>query len=136
MKVLDASFLIDYEQGLPETAAYLQDNVDEEFIIPSTVYTEYLLGEANAASTPNLPAIRAEIDWTEIWTVTENTADLGIEAIAELPAAAPHLDGVDATVVGVAREIGAPIVAGDSDFTHEAVRDQLNVELYKAPPEA
>lgn len=135
MKVLDSSFLIDYETGEPEAAAFLQDNADEEFIIPSTVYTEYLLGEANAAPDPDLPALRAEIDWTRIWTVTKETADRGVEAVAELPANAPHLDGVDTTVVGVAREIGAPIVAGESDFTHDAVRDRLNVELYKTPPD-
>lgn len=136
MKVLDSSFLIDYEQGISEAAAYLRNNVDEEFIIPSTVYTEYLLGEANVAPDPNLPAVRAEIEWTQVWEVTRKTADIGVEAVAELPAHAPHLDGVDATVVGVAYEIGAPIVAGDSDFTHEAVRAHLNVELYKDPPDA
>lgn len=135
MKVLDASFLIDYENGEPEAAAFLHDNADEEFIVPSTVYTEYLLGEANAAPEPDLSAVRAEIDWTQVWPVTKETADLGVEAVAELPAGAPHLDGVDATVVGVARETDAPIVAGESDFTHEVVRDRLNVELYKTPPE-
>lgn len=133
MKVLDASFLIDYEQGVPAAAAYLQDHPDEEFIVPSTVYTEYLLGEANGAPDPDLPAVRAEIDWMQVRPVTEETADRGVEAVAELPAEAPHLDGVDATVVGVARESGAPIVAGDSDFTHETVRARLNVERYKAP---
>jgi len=30
---------------------------------------------------------------------------------------------------------GAPIVAGESDFTHDAVRDRLNVELYRTPSE-
>lgn len=135
MKVLDASFLIDYEQGVSETAAYLQDHSDEEFVIPSSVYTEYLLGEANGAPDPDLPKVRTEIDWTQIWDVTKETANLGVEAVAELPSQAPHLDGVDATVVGVAREIGAPIVAGDSDFTHEAVRNHLDVELYKSPPD-
>ena len=135
MKVLDASFLIDYEQGIPEAAAYLQDHADEEFIIPSTVYTEYLLGEANGAPDPDLPAVRAEIDWTQVWTVAKETADRGVEAVADLPASAPHLDGVDATVVGVAQESGAPIVAGESDFTHEAVRNRLTVELYKTPPD-
>lgn len=135
MKVLDASFLIDYEHGEPSAAAFLQDNADEEFVIPSTVYAEYLLGEANGAPDPDLPGVRAELDWTQVWPVTKDTVDLGLEAIAELPATAPHLDGVDATVVGVAQEIGAPIVAGDSDFTHEAVRGHLNVELYDGPPE-
>jgi len=93
------------------------------------------VGEANAAPEPALAAVRAEIDWTQIWTVKKETADLGVEAVAELPANAPHLDGVDATVVGVAREIGAPIVADESDFTHEAVRDRLDVEVYKTHPD-
>lgn len=131
MRVLDSSFLIDYEQGRPGAAAYLEEHADEEFVIPSTVYTEYLLGEANAAPLPDLAAVRAEIDWTQVRSVTAETADLGVEAVADLPPEAPHLDGVDATVVGVARELGAPIVAGESDFTHEAVRDRFDVELYR-----
>ena len=98
--------------------------------------TRNICSRANAAPEPTLPAVRAEIDWTRVWTVTEETADLGVEAVAELPAEAPHLDGLDATVVGVAREIGAPIVAGESDFTHDAVRDRLNVELYETPPDS
>ena len=133
--VLLSSFLFDYENGASEAAAFLHDNADEEFIIPSTVYTEYLLGEADAAPEPDLPAVRAEIDPTQVWPVTKETADLGVEAVAELPAGAPHLDGVDATVVGVAREIDAPIVVGESDVTHGAVRDRLNVELHETPPE-
>lgn len=135
MKVLDSSFLIDYEQGAPEAAAFLQSNDDESFVIPATVYTEYLLGEANGAPNPDLPAVRTEIAWAQVWAVTKETADLGVEAIADLPARAPHLDGVDATVVGVAHEISAPIVAGDSDFTHEAVRQHLNIERYRGLPE-
>jgi hypothetical protein len=54
------------------------------------VYTESLPGEANAAPEPNLPAIRAEIDWTQVWTVTEEIADLGVEAVAGLPSDAPR----------------------------------------------
>ncbi|MFB6228314.1 MAG: PIN domain-containing protein [Halobacteriales archaeon] len=135
MNVLDSSFLIDYESGDFDAATFLQANANEEFVTPSTVYTEYFLGEANAAPEPDLPAVRAEIEWAEVRAVTKETADLGVEAVAKLPANAPHLDGVDATVVGVAREVGAPIVAGESDFTHDAVRDRLQVELYKTPPD-
>jgi hypothetical protein len=54
------------------------------------VYTESLPGEANVAPEPNLPAIRAEIDWTQVWTVTEEIADLGVEAVAGLPSDAPR----------------------------------------------
>ena len=54
------------------------------------MYTENLPGEANAAPEPNLPAVRAEIDWAQVWTVTEETADLGVEAVAELLADVPR----------------------------------------------
>ena len=64
--MLDASFLIDYEAGHPAAAAFLQENADEEFVIPSTMYAEYLLGEANAAPKPDLPRVRAEIDWVQV----------------------------------------------------------------------
>ena len=35
-------------------------------VIPSTVYAEYLLGEINAAPEPDLPRVRAEIDWVQV----------------------------------------------------------------------
>ena len=54
------------------------------------MYTESLPGEANAAPEPNLPAVRAEIDWTQVWTVTEEIADLGDEAVAGLQADVPR----------------------------------------------
>lgn len=130
MKVLDSSFLIDYERGDPAAGRFLQNRADETFVVPSTVYTEYVLGEANAAPEPDLAGVRAELDWVEVRPVTRETADLGLEAIADLPPYAPHFDGIDATVVGVAREVGAPIVAGDSDFTHEIVREHLDVVVY------
>ncbi|PSQ38026.1 VapC toxin family PIN domain ribonuclease [Halobacteriales archaeon SW_5_70_135] len=136
MKVLDSSFLVDYERGDPGAATFLQDDSDEEFVVPATVYTEYLLGEANAAPEPDLAAVHAEVDWTRAWPVTEETAGLGVAAVAEPPASAPHPDGVDATVVGVVREADAPVVAGESDVTHDAVRDRLNVELYRTQSRA
>lgn len=131
MWVLDTSFLIDYEQGLPAAKSFLLDNADDTFAISATVYTEYVLGEANGAPEPDLPAVRAEIDWAEVHDVTREIADLGLEAVADLPPDAPNLDGVDATVVSLALDLGAPIVAGESDFTHEAVRDRLDVYRYR-----
>lgn len=131
MKVLDSTFLIDYEHEVVATAEYLESNADQMFVLPSTVYAEYLLGEANAAPEPNLADVRADIDWASVWTVTRETVDAGLEAIADLPASAPHFDGVDATVVGVSEEAGAPIVASDGDFTHPDVIDSLAVEVYR-----
>lgn len=68
MWVLDTSSLIDYEQGLPAAKSFLVDNADDTFAIPATVHTEYVLGEANGAPEPDLPAVRAEIEWPRFTT--------------------------------------------------------------------
>jgi len=47
MKVLDASFLIDYLNGVDATAEYLLANDDHRFVIPVPAYAEILAGEGN-----------------------------------------------------------------------------------------
>jgi hypothetical protein len=48
MKVLDADFLIDYLNGVDETAEYFLANEGEQFILPAPAYAEALVGEGNA----------------------------------------------------------------------------------------
>lgn len=45
MKVLDATFLIDYLDGVDATAEYLLEHDDETFVFPAPVYAEVLAGE-------------------------------------------------------------------------------------------
>ena len=47
MKVLDATFLIDYLDGVDATAEYLLAREDERFILPAPAYAEALVGEGN-----------------------------------------------------------------------------------------
>jgi predicted nucleic acid-binding protein len=47
MKVLDATFLIDYLNGVDATADYLLAREDERFILPVPAYAEALVGEGN-----------------------------------------------------------------------------------------
>lgn len=129
MRVLDTSFLIDYEAGHSGTEAYLRAHDDELYLIPSTVYTEFLLGDANVVIEPDLDGIRAKIDWAEVAPVTERTADAGAEAVAQLESQSPNVDGTDATVIGLAIEVDGTIVAGDADLTHESTRDGLPVDV-------
>ena len=47
MKVLDATFLIDYLDGVESTREYLQAHDSETYVLPVPAYTEALLGEGN-----------------------------------------------------------------------------------------
>jgi hypothetical protein len=47
MKVLDATFLIDYLDGVDETAEYLLEHEDKVFVAPVPAYAEALVGEGN-----------------------------------------------------------------------------------------
>lgn len=129
MKVLDTTFLIDYEAGHPGTKAYLKAHVEQEFVIPSTVYLEFLLGDANPLVDPDLDELRAKIDWAGVYPVTKRTADAGAEAVGQLGSQSPDVDGTDATVIGVAIEVDGGIVAGDSELTHERTRRDLAVDV-------
>jgi predicted nucleic acid-binding protein len=49
MKVLDATFLIDYLDGVDETAEYLLEHDTERFIVPAPAYAEALVGGGELA---------------------------------------------------------------------------------------
>lgn len=131
MRVLDASFLIDYERGLEATKEYLLDHADEEFVVPAPVHTEYLLGEVHANGGTDLPAARAELAWATVRPATERTSNLASAVADEIGSQGPRLTAVDALVAGTGRELGAPVVAGDGDLTHSETKAVLDVEEYR-----
>jgi hypothetical protein len=47
MKVLDATFLVDYLAGVDATADYLLDHENERFVLPAPAFAEVLVGEGN-----------------------------------------------------------------------------------------
>ena len=47
MKVLDATFLIDYLAGVDATAEFLVANEEVRFVFPAPAYAEVLVGEGN-----------------------------------------------------------------------------------------
>lgn len=130
MKVLDSSFLMDYEHGEPATKRYLEDNGDEWFVVPSLVYAEFLIGFALATDHSVADGRRA-LSWIdEIAPVDAGTADATTDVVTEVSDRGHALTGVDAVVAGVAHERNVPVVARDGDLTTGAVRAVLDVETY------
>jgi predicted nucleic acid-binding protein len=136
MKVLDASFLIDYGNGVAGAERYYTDHQNERFVVPSPVYTEHLLGTVHSHQPTDIPAARQEIAWTAVIEISEQMAVVAAEIADEVGPQGPNLTAIDALVAAVGRELNAPVVSSDSDLTHDETQKVIDVEEYQsaAPP--
>lgn len=131
MKVLDATFLIDYLNGVDATAEFLiANNDDETFVFPAPAYAEVLVGEGNVPD-GDVAAAKADLSWGEVYEPDADTATLAGAIASEIGPEGPHLAGMDALIAATGRELGAPVVSSDSDLTHDATKQVVNVEEYR-----
>ena len=130
MKVLDATFLIDYLDGVDAAAEYLLAHEAERFVFPAPAYAEVLVGEGNAPN-GDVAAAKADLSWGEVYEPTAETATLAGEIASEIGPDGPFLAGMDGLIAATGRELGAPIVSNDSDLTHTATKRVIDVEEYR-----
>jgi predicted nucleic acid-binding protein len=130
MKVLDASFLIDYGNGVDAAGEYLLDNADAQFLVPAPVYTEYLLGAAHSSASVDIEDARAELAWTDVVETDETTAATAAEIADAIGPQGPNLTAVDAIVAALARQMNAALVSSDGDLTHPETRNVVDVDEY------
>lgn len=130
MKVLDTSFLIDYGNEVEAAGEYLVAHDEERFVLPAPVYTEYLLGTVHSDAPTEISEARHELAWGEVVEITAETAVTAAEIAAEIGPQGPNLAAVDALVAAVGRELGAVVVSGDSDLTHDETKAVIAVEEY------
>lgn len=130
MKVLDATFLIDYLNSVDETAEYLLANEDEQFILPAPAYAEALVGEGNHPD-GNVAEAEADLSWGEVYETGEQTAVLAGKIANEIGPQGPFLAEMDGLIAAVGRELNAPVVSADSDLTHDETKKVLAVEEYR-----
>lgn len=130
MKVLDATFLIDYLDGVDATAEYLLDHEGETFVFPAPAYAEVLVGEGNAPN-GDVAAVKADLSWGDVYETDEDTAALAGEIADEIGPEGPFLAGMDGVIAATGRELGAPVVSDDRDLTHEETKRVVGVEEYR-----
>ena len=75
MKVLDATFLIDYLDGVEATKAFYEAHggENERWVMPVPAYAEALVGEGNLPS-GDVDGARGALSWGETYAVDERTA--------------------------------------------------------------
>jgi len=132
MKVLDANFLIDYLEGDEATKEFYEANggESERWVMPVPAYAEALVGEGNFPD-GDVEGVRADLAWGEKHAVDEHTAVLAGEIADEVGPQGPFLDGLDALIAAVGRELDAPVVSADGDLTHEETKRVVDVEEYR-----
>ncbi|WP_227357507.1 PIN domain-containing protein [Haladaptatus salinisoli] len=74
---------------------------------------------------------RQALEWATVAPITKQTALAAIDVAEEAGGQAPQLTGIDAVVVGLARELGAALVSNDRDHTHPAVQAVLDIDEYR-----
>lgn len=131
MKVLDASFLIDYVNGVDAAAEYLVANADERFLVPSPVYTEYMLGTVHSDTETDIETARNELGWCEVVEIDEEVAVTAAEIADEIGSEGPDLTAVDALVAAVGRRMNAAVVANDRDLTHTETKAVVDIDEYR-----
>jgi predicted nucleic acid-binding protein len=132
MKVLDATFLIDYLDGLPATKAFYETSggEGERWIIPVPAYAEVLVGVGNRPK-GDVDDVRDTLRWAETHPVDEQTAAVAATIANEIGSEGPFLDGIDALVAAVGRVCDAPVVSADTNLTHETTQQVVDVETYR-----
>jgi len=131
MKVLDATFLIDYLAGVDATAEYLLANENQTFIFPAPAYAEALVGEGNYPD-GDVAEAKADLSWGEVYEIGAETATLAGEIADEIGPQGPFLGGMDGLIAAVGRELNAPVVSADSDLTHDATKQVVAIEEYRS----
>lgn len=130
MKVLDATFLVDYLDDVDAATGYLQEHSTERFVFPAPAFAEVLVGEGNGPGESDIEGARQALAWGEVYAVDERTAVTAAEIADEMGPQGPFLAGMDGLIAAVGRELGAPVVSDDRDLTHEETKQIVDVEEY------
>jgi predicted nucleic acid-binding protein len=132
MKVLDAAFLIDYLDGIESTREFYEENGGDEirWVAPAPAYAEALVGEGNLPD-GDVDGARADLAWVDVHPVDDRTAVTAGLIADEVGPSGPYLDGADALIAAVGRELDAPVVSWNGDLTHPETKRIVDVEEYR-----
>ena len=131
MKVLDATFLIDYLAGVEAAREFYEDHGGGtiRWVAPVPGFAEAVVGEGNLPS-GDVDGARADPAWVDVHPVDERTAVTAGDIADEIAPDGPYLDGVDALIAAVCRELDAPVVSDDRHLTHPETMKVIDVEEY------
>lgn len=127
MKLLDTSYLVDYEKGRDVAHRYFEAHEHDPLAISAVSGFELAFGVARS-STDELATLLESLSWAELVEFSLEDGFAGARIQAELESKGERIPIADSMIAGVARNRGATLVTGDEHF--ESV-DGLDVENYR-----
>jgi tRNA(fMet)-specific endonuclease VapC len=127
MKLLETSYLVDYERGRDVARAYYEEH-DEEPMTASTISMFELAFGVVWEADGDLSTLRDSLRWVDFLEFSVADAIEGARIQAELQAAGERIPIGDMLIAGVARNRGASLVVADEHF--ERI-DGLSVDRYR-----
>lgn len=126
MKLVDASFLIDYARGDDAAIAYLAAH-DEAEIGASTIVLSELYRGLMITQEMTQEGAMSKYEWVKPVPFTNKTAAEAAEIYVELRTDGEMINKSDVYIAATARSLGVPLVVGDNDF---GAVGGLDVETY------
>lgn len=127
MKLLETSYLVDYEQGQEDARRYYQANAHESLTASTMSMFELAFGVV-WPSPSDLEKLVDSLRWVEFLPFSIDDALEGARIQAELQTAGTRIPIVDTMIAGVARTRGADLVAADHHFDEI---DGLSVDYHR-----
>ncbi|WP_324664788.1 PIN domain-containing protein [Haloarcula sediminis] len=127
MKLVDASFLVDYARGDDAAIGYLAAH-DEEVIGASTIVLSAVYRGLLLTQEMTQEEALSKYEWVEPVPFTNEAATEAAAIYAALRADGEMINKSDIYIAGTARSLGVPLVVGDNHF--DAV-DGVTVETYR-----
>lgn len=127
MKLLETSYLVDYERGRDAARSYFDAHADEPLTASTVSMFELAFGvvwDGNRA----LSELRESLSWVEFVEFSVEDALEGARILSELQADGGRIPIPDAMIAGAARNRGATLVAADAHF--ESI-DGLAIERHR-----
>lgn len=115
MNCLDTNALIDYLEGEPAIAAYLEAS-QQPYFAPTIALHEVFVGAARLQGVAGVDSAREDLDWLEPVPLTVDSAAEAARIDAELHSDGTPIGALDTLIAGVVRETGGTIVTADSHF--------------------
>lgn len=127
MKLVDASFLINYACGDDAAITYLAAH-DEQEIGASTIVLSELYRGLMITQDMTQEEAMAKYEWVTTVPFTDKTAAVAAEIYVELRTDGEIINKSDIYIAGTARALDVPLVVSDNHF---AAIDDIDVETYR-----
>lgn len=128
MKLLETSYLVDYEKGRTVAKEYYERHQHEAFAASTVSMFELAFGVV-WESDRNLQTLRDSLRWVDFLEFSVADAIEAAQIQTELQSAGERIPIGDLLIAGVARNRGATLVASDDHFGNV---DGLDVENHRS----